>query len=212
MFSVNKEAMKMVKKIIEDKESLNIGVSSLKNGSTVIDMGINYPGGWKAAQYLTEITMGGLGLLNYDTYRLGELELPQVNIYADKPVIRILNKIKYPYNVSRLTQNAALEMLDRIEEKDMWVRSILNQKSFLYKTLNQFKFVRKIYPSDANFFLVKVDDPIAIYHFLESDKLIIRNRSKMPLCENCLRITVGTEIENKMLINKLREYQEVISK
>jgi len=133
-------------------------------------------------------------------------------VYADKPVIRILNKIKYPYNVSRLTQNAALEMLDRIEEKDMWVRSILNQKSFLYKTLNQFKFVRKIYPSDANFFLVKVDDPIAIYHFLESDKLIIRNRSKMPLCENCLRITVGTEIENKMLINKLREYQEVISK
>lgn len=91
MFSVNKEAMKIVKKIIENKEALNVGVISLKNGSTVIDMGINYPGGWKAAQHLTEITMGGLGLLNYGIYRLGELELPQVNIYADKPVIACLS-------------------------------------------------------------------------------------------------------------------------
>jgi histidinol-phosphate aminotransferase len=131
--------------------------------------------------------------------------------FADKQVIRILNKIKYPYNVSGLTQNTALEMLERTSEKDMWVRSILNQKASLQKALNQFKFVRKIYPSDANFFLVKVDDPLAIYNFLESEKLIIRNRSKMPLCEGCLRITVGTEVENKMLINKLTEYQEVIS-
>jgi len=91
MLSVNKEAMKIVKKIIENKETLNAGVISLKNGSTVIDMGINYPGGWKAARYLAEITMGGLGLLNYSTYQLGELELPQVNVYADKPVIACLS-------------------------------------------------------------------------------------------------------------------------
>ena len=91
MFSVNKEAMKVVKKIIENKEALNVGVISLKNGSTVIDMGINYPGGWKAAQLLTEIAMGGLGGLSYSIYHLGELELPQVNIYADKPVIACLS-------------------------------------------------------------------------------------------------------------------------
>lgn len=91
MFSVNKEAMKIVKKIIENKEALNVGVISLKNGSTVIDMGINYPGGWKAAKYLTEVTMGGLGRLSYSIYHLGELELPQVNIYADKPVIACLS-------------------------------------------------------------------------------------------------------------------------
>jgi len=131
--------------------------------------------------------------------------------FAESSVINILNKIKYPYNVSGLTQNAALEMLERSMEKEMWVRSILNQKMVLQKALEQFKFVRKIYPSDANFFLVKVDNPVAIYNFLESEKLIVRNRSKMPLCEGCLRITVGTEVENKMLIDRLTEYQEVIS-
>jgi len=91
MFSVNKEAMKIVKKIIKDKDILNVDVLTYENGSTVIDMGINYPGGWKAAQLLTEITMGGLGGLSYSIYHLGELELPQVNIYADKPVIACLS-------------------------------------------------------------------------------------------------------------------------
>lgn len=128
--------------------------------------------------------------------------------FADKSVINILNKIKYPYNVSGLTQNTALDMLERTVEKEMWVRSILHQKTFLQKSLSQFKFVREIYPSDANFFLVKVDDPAAIYNFLESEKLIVRNRSKMPLCEGCLRITIGTEMENKMLIDRLKEYQK----
>jgi histidinol-phosphate aminotransferase len=131
--------------------------------------------------------------------------------FAERSVINILNKIKYPYNVNRLTQNTALDMLEKKVKKEMWVRSILNQKKFLQKSLGQLRFIRKIYPSDANFFLVKVDDPVAVYNFLESEKLIVRNRSKMPLCEGCLRITVGTEIENKLLIHRLREYQENIS-
>ena len=130
--------------------------------------------------------------------------------FAERSVINILNKIKFPYNVSRLTQNTALDRLERKVEQEMWVRSILYQKKFLQKSLSQFKFVRKIYPSDANFFLVKVDDPVTVYDFLESEKLIVRNRSEMPLCEGCLRITVGTEMENKMLINRLNEYQAII--
>ncbi|HBY57208.1 MAG TPA: methenyltetrahydromethanopterin cyclohydrolase [Candidatus Atribacteria bacterium] len=91
MLSVNKEAMKIVKKIIEYQETLNVGVVSLKNGATVLDMGINYSGGWEAARYLTEISMGNLGKLNYSTYHLGELELIQANVYADKPVIACLS-------------------------------------------------------------------------------------------------------------------------
>ncbi|KPK84119.1 MAG: hypothetical protein AMS27_10830 [Bacteroides sp. SM23_62_1] len=128
--------------------------------------------------------------------------------FAEKRIIALLNKIKYPYNISGLTQRKALALLDRMVEKEMWIRSILSQKEWLQKSLGQFSFVKKIYPSDANFFLIKVNNPDAIYSFLESEKLIVRNRSKMPLCDGCLRITVGTEVENKMLINRLKEYHE----
>lgn len=131
--------------------------------------------------------------------------------FGDTELIHILNKIKYPYNVSVLTQKSALEMLERKNEMEMWVKSIINQRSFLQEKLRQFGFVRNVYPSDANFLLVKVNNPDSIYHWLESSKLIVRNRSKMPLCDGCLRITVGTEIENKMLIDRMLMYQNEIN-
>jgi len=131
--------------------------------------------------------------------------------FGDNRLINILNRIKYPYNVSILTQNAALDMLERKNEMEMWIRSIINQRRFLEENLGQFSFVQKVYPSDANFLLMKVDDPVELYNYLESSKLIIRNRSKMPLCNGCLRVTVGSEIENKILIDKMLTYQNEIN-
>jgi len=127
--------------------------------------------------------------------------------FGEEQLIHILNKIKYPYNVSFLTQKAALEMLDRKNEMVMWVKSILQQKIFMADKLRQLSFVQKVYPSDANFLLVKVDNPVSVYNYLESSRLIVRNRSRMPLCDGCLRITIGSEIENKILIDKMLLYQ-----
>lgn len=91
MLSVNKRAMEIVKTIIKEKDALNIGVYTLNNGSTVIDMGVNYTGGYQAAKHLVEITLGGLGYLQYSTFNLYGLELPQVEIYTDNPVTACLS-------------------------------------------------------------------------------------------------------------------------
>ena len=91
MVSINKRAMEIVRTIIKEKEALNIGVFTLKNGSTVIDMGVNYTGGYQAAKHLVEITLGGLGYLQYGNFDLDGLELPQVEIYVDSPVIACLS-------------------------------------------------------------------------------------------------------------------------
>ena len=131
--------------------------------------------------------------------------------FGNAELINILNKIKYPYNVSMLTQKTALEMLERKSEMEMWVRSILDQRNFLEENLRQLSFVQKVYPSDANFLLVRVNDPVSVYSYLGSSKMIIRNRSKMPLCEDCIRITVGTAIENKILIDNMLKYQTEIN-
>ncbi len=127
--------------------------------------------------------------------------------FGDPELINILNRIKYPYNVSLLTQRAAVEMLERSSEVEMWVRNIIEQRRFLEENLSQMSFVKKVFPSDANFLLVRVDDPVSVCQRLESLKLIVRNRSKMPLCEGCIRITVGTAIENKTLIDSMLKYQ-----
>ena len=91
MVSVNKQAMEIVKTIIKEKEVLNVGVFTLDNGSTVLDMGVNYTGGYQAAKYLVEVTLGGLGCLQYGNFDLDGLELPQVEIYVDSPVIACLS-------------------------------------------------------------------------------------------------------------------------
>ena len=91
MVSVNKLAMKIVRKIIKEKETLHVGVTTLENGSTVIDMGVNYTGGYQAAKHLAEVTLGGLGYLQYGNFDLDGIELPQAEIYVDSPVIACLS-------------------------------------------------------------------------------------------------------------------------
>ena len=127
--------------------------------------------------------------------------------FAHPAIVNILNKIKYPYNVNVNTQTIALEALKDLSQKDMWVKMILAQKKFLIEELLKIPFVKKIFPSDANFFLAQVDEPKAIYEFLVEKKIILRDRSNLELLENCLRITVGTEEENIELLNALKIFK-----
>ncbi len=126
--------------------------------------------------------------------------------FADPEIIRTLNKIKYPYNISYLTQQHAMQTLQNPEQVKKWVEFILEEKEKLIKELQKLKLVEKIYPSDANFLLIKVEDADAIYQFLIQNGVVVRNRSRMPMCDNCLRVTVGTPEENKALIDMLKKF------
>ncbi|MCP9200643.1 histidinol-phosphate transaminase [Gramella sp. GC03-9] len=128
-------------------------------------------------------------------------------LYASRDIIRILNKIKPPYNVNQLTQNEALRRLKNASEIDMQVSDILNERNRLIKELLQVPFVSKIYRSDSNFLLVKVDNANLRYDELIHKGVVVRNRSNQPLCENCLRFTIGTAAENDKLLKALKEIQ-----
>ena len=127
--------------------------------------------------------------------------------YASTDVIGILNKIKPPYNVNELTQKAALEKLLDKEAIAREVATVISERKRLEKALSGIPFVRRIYPSDANFILVAVDDAALRYEQLLQRGLIVRNRSGQPLCQNTLRFTVGTETENNTLINVLKDLE-----
>ncbi|WP_281986214.1 histidinol-phosphate transaminase [Aquimarina aggregata] len=120
--------------------------------------------------------------------------------YGSEDVIAVLNKIKPPYNVNELTQQRALERVLNQEQVQQEVSEILEQRTYLEKTLSALSFVIKVYKSDANFILVKVDDANKRYDQLLEEGIVVRNRSTQPLCENTLRFTVGTVEENKRLI------------
>ena len=125
--------------------------------------------------------------------------------YASAEVISVLNKIKPPYNVNELTQKRALDRLeDKVKVKSE-IQSIIAQREELLKVLLDIKFVEKIYPTEANFILVKVDDANKRYDELIAKGIVIRNRTTQPLCENSLRFTVGTEQENMKLIEALKQ-------
>ena len=123
--------------------------------------------------------------------------------YGSSEVISVLNKIKPPYNVNELSQKRALDRLNNKEKIENEINSIIDQREELLKVLLKVKFVEKIYPTEANFILIKVDDATKRYNDLISRGIVIRNRTTQPLCENCLRLTVGTEEENRKLINEL---------
>ncbi|MDP4207787.1 MAG: histidinol-phosphate transaminase [Bacteroidota bacterium] len=128
--------------------------------------------------------------------------------YASEEIISILNKIKYPYNVNIMTQKLVLDALEDVDEKEEWVKEILGQRQFLIEAFQNMPLIQKIYPTDANFILVKVPDAKAAYDHLIEQKIIIRDRSKVAMCEGCLRITVGTETENKALIKALKKFDK----
>lgn len=126
--------------------------------------------------------------------------------FAQKDIIDVLLKIKYPYNINILTQEAVFKALDNVKEKDLMVSTIKASRKTLVERLMNCNCVRYIYPTDANFVLVKVVDAPAIYKYLVSRGIIVRSRHNVALCANGLRITVGTETENNTLISALNEF------
>jgi histidinol-phosphate aminotransferase len=127
--------------------------------------------------------------------------------FASAEIIDILNKIKYPYNVNLLTQQQAMEMLKNYSQVEAWVKTLIKERAYLEKTFAALPCTKKIYPSDANFFLAKVTDAKAIYDYLVAKGIIVRNRSSIALCKDCLRVTVGTREENDQLIEALKQYK-----
>jgi histidinol-phosphate aminotransferase len=126
--------------------------------------------------------------------------------FASKEIIQVFNKIKPPYNINHASQQLALQALDNKSQIDTWVKQIISERDQLVSALKQFNFVIHIYPSDANFILVKTKDPRKIYSYLVGEGIIVRDRSNVELCEGCLRITVGTPQENQDLLNSLRNF------
>ena len=124
--------------------------------------------------------------------------------YSSTKIISVLNKIKPPYNINQLTQQTALKALQNSIKTNNEIAIIISERNQLIIDLEEISFIVKVYPSDANFLLVKVDNAIVRYHQLVEHKIIVRNRTNLPLCENCLRFTVGTKEENKKLMNTLK--------
>ena len=125
--------------------------------------------------------------------------------FSSKKIIDYLNKIKPPYNINVLTEKKALEELNKIDEIEKNISIVLDQRNLLVSCLEKLDFVEKIYKSDANFLLVKVDNADLRYNQLLEKGIVVRNRSNQPLCQNCLRITIGTKNENTSLIKTLNE-------
>ncbi len=126
--------------------------------------------------------------------------------FASKDIVAIYNKVKYPYNVNQLTQTQALAALKDPFEVDKWVRILLEERKRLIQAFSELPFVETIYPTDANFFLTRVKDAQATYDYLVNEGVIVRNRSRVQLCQNCLRITIGSHSENNELIGALRKF------
>ena len=128
--------------------------------------------------------------------------------FASEDIIKIFNKVKYPYNVNILTQRYAIKLLDNFSQVEKKVKAILKNREKLQKQLTKVKCIKDVYPTDANFILVKTIDSDAIYKYLIEKGIVARNRNGITLCDNCIRITVGTAEENKQVIAALKNFSK----
>ena len=127
--------------------------------------------------------------------------------FASAGIISLFNKVKYPYNISSLTQRHALEALKDPFQVDKWIRTILLERSRVIDAINLLPNCKQTFPTNANFFLAEMDDAQRVYDYLVSKGIIVRNRTRVTLCANCLRITIGTKSENNELLAALRQYR-----
>lgn len=130
--------------------------------------------------------------------------------FASTSIIDVMNKVKPPYNINQASQDLVLEALEEVGQVNDMIREIVLQRGELEKILPTLSVVKKVYPSDANFLLVAVTDARGIYDYLLQQGIVVRDRSKVTLCEGCLRITVGTEKENEIMVNALKKYAEQV--
>lgn len=172
------------------------------DGIVVVDEAyINYSRQKSFIQELTEY--GNLVVLQTLSKAWGLAGLRIGMAFASEEIIEVFNRVKPPYNINEASQNLALQALDNIDQVNSWIKETLLERDKLVLGLKNLSFVIDIFPSDANFILVKTASPKTIYQFLVDRGIIVRDRSKVELCEGCLRITVGTPLENMQLINAL---------
>jgi histidinol-phosphate aminotransferase len=126
--------------------------------------------------------------------------------YASSLITYYLDKIKPPYNLNGFSQKAAIDALKNEDLKNKYVKMLLDERERLKSELKEFPFVKKIFPSDSNFLLIRVQDAKTLFEYLLTNGIIVRNRSSLPLCQNTLRITVGTFNENNMLLAALKKF------
>jgi histidinol-phosphate aminotransferase len=127
--------------------------------------------------------------------------------FSSVEIIEVLNRIKPPYNIGSASQELALKALDHLEDVNEMIKATVEERKKLSSLFQLLPFVQKVYPSDANFLLVKMDDPNSVYEYLKQKGIIVRNRSQVILCEGCLRITVGTPEQDEQLMKALQSYQ-----
>jgi len=176
------------------------------DGIIVVDEAyINFSRQRSFIQELTEY--GNLVVLQTLSKAWGLAGLRVGMAFASEEIIEVMNKVKPPYNVNEASQQLALQALGNIEQVNAWIKETLAQRDKLVLGLKDFEFVEDIYPSDANFILVKTTQPKGIYNFLVQKGIIVRDRSKVELCAGCLRITVGTPAENEILLNTLQDFK-----
>src|ERR1700748_16448 len=176
------------------------------NGIVVIDEAyINFSRQKTFIQELTEYA--NLVVLQTLSKAWGLAGLRVGMAFASEEIIEVMNKVKPPYNINEASQELALKALENVDLVNNWIKEILNQRERLVFELKDCDFVLDIYPSDAHFILAKTTDPKGIYSYLVKKGIIVRDRSKVDLCEGCLRITVGTPDENSILLQTLKSYK-----
>lgn len=126
--------------------------------------------------------------------------------FAQSEIIALFNKVKYPYNINLLTQQYALELLRNGEKVQRWTNDVKREREVVVPALKEVRCVVKVYPTDANFVLVKVTDAVRIYNYLVDRGIVVRNRNNVQLCGNCLRITIGSKEENNEVLGALRSF------
>lgn len=128
--------------------------------------------------------------------------------FASLDIVNIMNKVKPPYNINQATQDLGLQALDHVDDVNLMIQELVKEREFVSSELSRLPVVRKVYPSEANFLLVQVINANHLYNYLMRLGIIVRNRSNVILCEDCLRITIGTETENRQLLDALAKAGE----
>lgn len=189
-----------------DRLSVETILTNFKGIVVVDEAYINYSRQKSFIQELTEYA--NLVVLQTLSKAWGLAGLRLGMAFGSSELIGVLNRIKPPYNINQATQELVLEALDGVDQVNDWIRACVAERQRLMESMGRFSFVNYIYPSDANFILVRTNAPRAIYSYLVDQGIIIRDRSSVELCEGCLRITVGTPTENDRLTQALEAYDE----
>ncbi len=188
-----------------DREDIEILLNNFEGIVVVDEAYINYS---RSRSFISELKdYPNLVVMQTFSKAWGLAALRLGITFASKEIIAVLNKIKPPYNINQATQELALKSLDNLEEVNAMIKETVAERQNLIKALVALPIVVKVYPTDANFVLVKVTEANNIYDYLKEQGIIVRNRSNVLLCDDCLRITVGTPVQDQQLMEALKAYK-----